>query len=316
MKIINKIIVIIIAVVGLYAAFLIASDIRTIYDKISSFKIEFLLVIIPLVTTGWFVLFARWHLLLKNSKIFIPKKDSLLIFFSSLALAIIPGKVGELIKSQLLKTKFEVPRSKTVPIVMLEQFYTLIGLVIISFFGIWFFELGVYVIGFFTALLIFAFILISSKTVFNKLITIFEKRKFTSRFVEPLSSSYDIIKQTTRGPITFYATALTVIFWFIEAVVVYLVLLSFGIESIEFLKVIPTYATSLMLGFLSFLPMGLGVVEGSLASFFSLQGIEVSLSLTIVIIIRIFTRWYGVAVGFLALKLSGGLSFDMKPAND
>ena len=105
MKIINKIIVIIIAVVGLYATFLIASDIGTIYDKISSFKIEFLLVIIPLVTTGWFVLFARWHLLLKNSKIFIPKKDSLLIFFSGFALTIIPGKVGELIKSQLLKTK-------------------------------------------------------------------------------------------------------------------------------------------------------------------------------------------------------------------
>ena len=310
MKIINKIIIILIAVVGLYAAFFIASDIRIVYDKISNFKIEFLLVIIPLVTTGWFVLFARWHLLLRNSKIFIPKKDSLLIFFSGFALTIIPGKVGELIKSQLLKTKFDVPRSKTVPIVMLEQFYTLIGLVIVSFFGIWFFELGVYVIGFFTALLIFAFILISSKKVFNKLITIFEKRKFTSRFVEPLSSSYDIIKKTTRGRITFYATALTVIFWFIEAVVVYLVLLSFGIENIEFLKVIPTYATSLMLGFLSFLPMGLGVVEGSLASFFSLQGIEVSLSLTIVIIIRIFTRWYGVAIGFLALKLSGGLTFD------
>ena len=310
MKIINKIIIILIAVVGLYAAFFIASDIRIVYDKISNFKIEFLLVIIPLVTTGWFVLFARWHLLLRNSKIFIPKKDSLLIFFSGFALTIIPGKVGELIKSQLLKTKFDVPRSKTVPIVMLEQFYTLIGLVIVSFFGIWFFELGAYVIGFFTALLIFAFILISSKKVFNKLITIFEKRKFTSRFVEPLSSSYDIIKKTTRGRITFYATALTVIFWFIEAVVVYLVLLSFGIENIEFLKVIPTYATSLMLGFLSFLPMGLGVVEGSLASFFSLQGIEVSLSLTIVIIIRIFTRWYGVAIGFLALKLSGGLTFD------
>ena len=314
MKIINKIIVIIIAVVGLYAAFFIASDVRTVYDKISNFKIEFLLVIIPLVTTGWFVLFARWHLLLKNSKIFIPKKDSLLIFFSGFALTIIPGKVGELIKSQLLKTKFDVPRSKTVPIVMLEQFYTLIGLVIVSFFGIWFFELGVYVIGFFTALLIFAFILISSKKVFNKLITIFEKRKFTSRFVEPLSSSYDTIKKTTRGPITFYASVLTVIFWFIEAIVVYLVLLSFGIENIEFLKVIPTYATSLMLGFLSFLPMGLGVVEGSLASFFSLQGIEVSLSLTIVIIIRIFTRWYGVAVGFVALKLSGGLTFDEESA--
>ena len=314
MKIINKIIVIIIAVVGLYAAFFIVSDIRTVYDKITSFKIEFLLIIIPLVTTGCFVLFARWHLLLKNSKILIPKKDSLLIFFSGFALTIIPGKVGELIKSQLLKTKFEVPRSKTVPIVMLEQMYTLIGLVIISFFGIWFFELGAYVLGFFTALLIFAFILISSKKVFNKLIAIFEKRKFTSRFAEPLSSSYDIIKKSTKGSITFYASALTTVFWLIEAVVVYFVLLAFGVENMEFLMVIPTYATSLMLGFLSFLPMGLGVVEGSLASFFSLQGIEVSLSLTIVIIIRIFTRWYGVAVGFVALRLSGGLTFDEESA--
>ena len=309
MKIINKIIIIVIAVVGLYATFLIASDINTIADKISSFKIEFLPVIIILVTCSWFVLFTRWHLLLMNSKIFIPKKNSFIIYLSGIALTIIPGKVGELVKSQLLKTKFGIPRSKTVPIVILEQFYTLIGLIVISFFGIWYFELGTYVIGFFTAVLVFSFILISSKRIFLKIISILEKIKFTSKFVEPLSLSYDTIRKSIRGPIVFYATALTSIFWLLEAVTVYFVLLSFGVDGIEFLMVIPTYATSIMLGFLSFLPMGLGVVEGSLASFFSLQGIEVSLSLTLVIIIRVFTRWYGVAVGFVALRLSGGLTF-------
>ena len=309
MKIINKIIIIVIAVVGLYATFLIASDINTIADKISSFKIEFLPIIIILVTCSWFVLFTRWHLLLMNSKIFIPKKNSFIIYLSGIALTIIPGKVGELVKSQLLKTKFGIPRSKTVPIVILEQFYTLIGLIVISFFGIWYFELGTYVIGFFTAVLVFSFILISSKRIFNKLMVILEKRKITSKFVEPLSLSYDTIRKSIRGPIVFYATALTSIFWLLEAVTVYFVLLSFGVDGIEFLMVIPTYATSIMLGFLSFLPMGLGVVEGSLASFFSLQGIEVSLSLTLVIIIRVFTRWYGVAVGFVALRLSGGLTF-------
>ena len=309
MKIINKIIIIVIAVVGLYATFLIASDINTIADKISSFKIEFLPIIIILVTCSWFVLFTRWHLLLMNSKIFIPKKNSFIIYLSGIALTIIPGKVGELVKSQLLKTKFGIPRSKTVPIVILEQFYTLIGLIVISFFGIWYFELGTYVIGFFTAMLVFSFILISSKRIFNKLMVILEKRKITSKFVEPLSLSYDTVRKSIRGPIVFYATALTSIFWLLEAVTVYFVLLSFGVDGIEFLMVIPTYATSIMLGFLSFLPMGLGVVEGSLASFFSLQGIEVSLSLTLVIIIRVFTRWYGVAVGFVALRLSGGLTF-------
>jgi len=309
MKIINKIIIIVIAVVGLYATFLIASDINTIADKISSFKIEFLPIIIILVTCSWFVLFTRWHLLLMNSKIFIPKKNSFIIYLSGIALTIIPGKVGELVKSQLLKTKFGIPRSKTVPIVILEQFYTLIGLIVISFFGIWYFELGTYVIGFFTTVLVFSFILISSKRIFSKLMVILEKRKITSKFVEPLSLSYDTVRKSIRGPIVFYATALTSIFWLLEAVTVYFVLLSFGVDGIEFLMVIPTYATSIMLGFLSFLPMGLGVVEGSLASFFSLQGIEVSLSLTLVIIIRIFTRWYGVAVGFVALRLSGGLTF-------
>ena len=309
MKIINKIIIIVIAVVGLYAIFLIASDINTIADKISSFKIEFLPIIIILVTCSWFVLFTRWHLLLVNSKIFIPKKNSFMIYLSGIALTIIPGKVGELVKSQLLKTKFGIPRSKTVPIVILEQFYTLIGLIVISFFGIWYFELGTYVIGFFTAVLVFSFILISSKRIFNKLMVILKKRKITSKFVEPLSLSYATIRKSIRGPIVFYAIALTSIFWLLEAVTVYFVLLSFGVDDIEFLMVIPTYATSIMLGFLSFLPMGLGVVEGSLASFFSLQGIEVSLSLTLVIIIRVFTRWYGVAVGFVALRLSGGLTF-------
>ena len=316
MKIINKIIIIVIAVVGLYATFLIASDINTISDKLSSFKIEFLPIIISLVTSGWFVMFTRWHLLLINSKIFIPKKSSFIIYLSGIALSIIPGRIGELIKSQLLKTKYGVPRSKTVPIIILEQLYTLIGLVIISFFGIWFFELGAYVLGFFSAVLIFAFILISSRTMFNKLISVLEKRKFTSKFVEPLSSSYDTIKKSLRGPIVFYASALTVVFWLLEAITVYFVLLSFGIDYIEFLMVIPTYTTSLMLGFLSFIPMGLGVVEGSLASFFSLQGIEVSLSLALVVIIRLFTRWYGVAVGFVALKLSGGLTFANEQTKD
>ena len=309
MKIINKIIIIVIAVVGLYATFIIASDINTISDKISSFKIEFLPIIVSLVTCGWFVLFTRWHLLLVNSKIFIPKKSSFVIYLSGIGLSIIPGRIGELIKSQLLKTKFGIPRSKTVPIIILEQLYTLIGLIVVSFFGIWFFELGAYVIGLFTAVLALVFILISSKKIFRKLIAILEKRKFTSKFIEPLSLSYDTIKKSMRGPIVFYATALTVIFWLLEAITVYFVLLSFGIDYIEFLVVIPIYTTSLMLGFLSFLPMGLGVVEGSLASFFSLQGVEVSLSLTLVVVIRLFTRWYSVAVGFVALKLSGGLTF-------
>ena len=313
MKIGNKILIVVIAVIGLYAAFLIYSDINTISSKISDFKIEIIPIILLLVTSGWFVLFFRWHLLLRNAKIFIPVKDSFLIFTSGFALTIIPGKVGELVKSQLLKTKFGIARSKTIPIVILEQFYQAIGIVTLSFFGIWYFELGAYVLGFFTAALVFVFVLLSSRKAFNKIVTLLERRKFTSKLVEPLSSSYDGIKNGIKGPITLYASGLSILFWLIEAISIYFILLAFGVEVIEFLTVIPTYTTSIMLGILSFLPMGIGVVEGTLTSFFTMHGIDISLALTIVVVIRLFTRWYSVSFGFIALKLSGGLTNNQEP---
>jgi uncharacterized protein (TIRG00374 family) len=312
MKIGNKILIVVIAVIGLYAAFLIASDINTISSKISDFKIEIIPIVLLLVTSGWFVLFFRWRLLLRNAKIFIPVKDSFLIFTSGFALTIIPGKVGEFVKSQLLKTKFGIARSKTVPIVILEQFYTAVGITVLSFFGIWYFELGVYVLGFFTAMLVFAFVLLSSRKAFNKIVSLLERRKFTSKFVEPLSSSYDSIKNGIRGQITLYASGLSILFWLIEAITIYLILLAFGVDAIGFLTIISTYTTSIMLGILSFLPLGLGVVEGTLTSFFTIHGIDVSLALTIVIVIRLFTRWYPVSCGFIALKLSGGLTNDQE----
>ena len=313
MKIGNKILIVVIAVIGLYAAFLIYSDINTISSKISDFKIEIIPIILLLVTSGWFVLFFRWHLLLRNAKIFIPVKDSFLILTSGFALTIIPGKVGELVKSQLLKTKFGIARSKTIPIVILEQFYQAIGIVTLSFFGIWYFELGAYVLGFFTAALVFVFVLLSSRKAFNKIVSLLGRRKFTSKLVEPLSSSYDGIKNGIKGPITLYASGLSILFWLIEAISIYFILLAFGVEVIEFLTVIPTYTTSIMLGILSFLPMGIGVVEGTLTSFFTMHGIDISLALTIVVVIRLFTRWYSVSFGFIALKLSGGLTNNQEP---
>jgi len=313
MKISNKILIVVVVVIGLYAVFLVASDLNTIYYEISDFKIEFIPIILLLVTSGWFIIFFRWHLLLRNAKIFIPIKDSFLILTSGFALTIIPGKVGELVKSQLLKTKFGIARTKTVPIVILEQIYTAIGIVILSFFGIWYFELGVYVLAFFTAGLVFTFILISSRKTFNKITLFLDKRKFTSKFVGPLLSSYDEIKNGMKGPITLYASGLSILFWLIEAISIYFILLAFGIEMIEFLTVISTYTTSIMLGILSFLPMGVGVVEGTLTSFFTMHGIDLSIAITIVIVIRLFTRWYSVSFGFIALKLSGGLTSSQDP---
>ena len=60
---------------------------------------------------------------------------------SGVSLSIVPGKAGELIKSELLKIKFDVPRTKSASIIVIEQIYNGIGLVITSLFGIYYFDL-------------------------------------------------------------------------------------------------------------------------------------------------------------------------------
>ena len=318
MNLINKILIVIIAIVAFYAIFLIYSDLNLVKDRLGEFKVEFLPSILTLVVLGWFAAFYRWILLLKQSNIKIPILENFFIFMAGYALSIIPGKVGELIKSQILKTKFNVPRTKTASIIVIEQIYNLIGLVIVSCIGlglimvfqIEFFEVTSFVIMGATFVLIFILILIKSKTTFEKVFQKFSKFKFVSKYELSYEESYDVIKKSLSGKFLIFPTFLSAAFWIIESIVVYLVLLAFGVDVLQFTTIIATYTSSIILGVASFLPMGIGVTEGSLAGFFALKGVDISLALTIVIFIRIFTRWIGVALGFILLKIVGGFAID------
>ena len=316
MNLINKIVVVIIIIIAIYAIFLIYSDLNLVKDHLSKFKIEFLPQIIVLVISGWFVLFYRWILLLKKSDIEIPKLPNFYILMSGVALSIVPGKIGELIKSQLLKTKYDIPRTKTAPIIIVEQVNNLLGIITVSciglgimaLFNIKFFEISNYVIFAATIALILTLIIVNSKKIFRKIFLKISKFKFISKYELSVDSSYDILKKLLSGKFVIISITLSSIFWIIEGLIVYSVLLAFDVESLVFMTTITTYTSSILLGFISFLPMGIGVTEGTLTGFFSLQGVEISLAATIVVFIRIFTRWIGVGIGFIFLKMSGGFS--------
>jgi uncharacterized membrane protein YbhN (UPF0104 family) len=72
----------------------------------------------------------------------------------------------------------------------------------------------------------------------------------------------------------------------------------------------------MILGVVSFIPGGLVVTEGTLAVLLNLHGIEISLAMSAVIIIRIFTLWYPVIVGFFALKLTGAFKINSETIDD
>jgi|TARA_B110000467_G_scaffold162447_1_gene185733 uncharacterized protein (TIRG00374 family) len=305
----NKIILVIVSVIALYSAFILVSDINTVYDNISNFKIEFLPIIFPLIFFGWFLLFLRWNLLLKNSNIHIPFKDSFLIYYSSFAFSFIPGEVGSLVKSKILKNKFNIPITKTSPIVISEFIYTGIGLVFLSLFlGGLYFEYGLYIGGIFSIFLFIMFFMINSKNVFRIFLRIASKIKFISSYATSFENSFDNIKKSTSGKVAVYSTLLSISHLLIESSAVFLIIYAYGIETVFILDIIPMYCTSILLGFVSFLPLGLGVVEGAFSAFLNLRGIELAVALPLVIIIRLITNWFGILLGAFTLKKYGGLT--------
>ena len=313
MKFNKKFLIILISSIIVYSLFLILSDFSKLSEEILNFEIMYLPLILILVPLGWLVLYFRWTLLLKNSGYVLPHKKNFQIFLSGFPLSITPGKVGELLKCELLKENFNIPRKITAPIILVERLYNAVGIVIISSLGIWYFDFSGTVILIASCALIGIFIALRSKSLFSSLINKTSKIKYLSKFSDSFSDSYEVINHSIKPKIFIISSLLSAIYWILESVAVYFVFKSFGIDFLELYNVVLAYTSSIILGVASFVPGGIGVSEGTLISLLSIQGLSLSTAITLTLFIRIFTLWYAVFVGFIALKFAG--AFSMKSTN-
>ena len=306
MKLFSKVILIVVISILIYVSFLIISDINLISKEFANFQYEYLPLILVLISSGFFSLILRWNLLLKKSGIDIPNTSSILIFMSGVSLSIVPGKAGELIKSELLKIKFDIPRSKSASIIIIEQIYNGIGLIITSLFRLYYFDLGIYIVIGFSILVGSIFLFLSSNTLFKKFSIIFLKIKFLNRFIDNISESQLVIKNLLTGKFVASLIFLSTLFWIFISTAVYFIILAFQIDVFDIFTIWSMYSSSIMLGFVSFLPIGIGVVEGSFAGFMAYRGIDISIALTLIIIIRLIVEWLPISAGFICLKLIYG----------
>ena len=309
MKLDNRLILILVAVVGIYAIFLFTSDYNIISEKISNFKINYLPLILFFVSASWIPLIIKWHFLLKNSEVDVPLTKSIAVFFSGVAFEITPGQIGALIKSQILKTSYNIPHTKTVPIVIVEKVYDLIGAILASVIGIIILGMEIYLIAIAISVLAFIFFFMYHKPATELFFNRIMKLKFFSKHIENISGFYEIVQKSTNVRAATICILLALAYWFMVSAAAYYTLISFDVNILDYLKVLAIYSTSTLLGAISFIPAGIGITEGSIAGLFTLNGIDVSTALILAVMIRIFTLWYSVSVGFIALKFTGGLSF-------
>ena len=102
-------------------------DFREVWRHLAEFPPGYLFLALGLAVVNYLLRFLRWAYYLKLLGISVPFSVSSLTFLTGLAMTITPGKVGELVKSYLLRDRAGAPVTASLPVVLMERLTDLIS---------------------------------------------------------------------------------------------------------------------------------------------------------------------------------------------
>jgi glycosyltransferase 2 family protein len=267
-----------------------------------AFSYKTLPLILGLAFMNYVVRFWRWELYLKRVDIRIPRKESFYIFMSGLVMTVTPGKMGEVLKSYLLKEGRQIPLSRSAPIVLAERFTDLLAVYLLTLLGSVSFSFGGRILWVGLLVLLLGLLPLLSPRIFHHLLGKLQKSSRGGRLAAPLSEAYHTLHDLMGVRLLLAASVLGMAAWFFECLAFQTVF--WGLEvPMTLIKATFIYAFSTLAGALSMLPGGIGAAEGSMTSLLLLVQVPKALATTATIIIRLCTVWFAVLLGYGFLKL-------------
>ena len=274
------------------------------FDSVLKAFAEFDLILLPLLLAlsylNYFTRFLKWHYYLHILEIKASWKDSYLIFMSGLVMSVTPGKVGELLKSLMLKKNYSEPISKTAPVVLAERLTDFISLLLLGIAGAYFFDYGQLVVIITAVCFLIFIILLANKKLADFTLRLFSKLKFLEKYIIKIENAYNSISTLLQIRPFIYMIGLSLVSWFFECLGFFIILKSFGLDFSLFWASF-TYAFSTIIGSLTMLPGGLGVTDGSITYLLLLGDVQESIAVAATFIIRAVTLWFAVLVGVISL---------------
>jgi uncharacterized protein (TIRG00374 family) len=301
-KIRNRLLVSMLLGVLVFAGLLAVGDFKNVGHDLKDFRWE-LMPLILLVTCGNYLLrFVKWEYYLRQIGVQgLKRADSFLIYFSGLGMTVTPGKIGEWLKSYLLKEIHGTPVTRSAPILLAERLTDSLGLLIIACTGIVAFGNETLPVVVIIAVGSVAFIGISRhRPASHALLRLAERLPFAKRFVPHFEEFYESTYVLMKPSGVMLMTLLSVGSWFCEVMAFYLTLVGLGVGhgpdtlfKAAFILPISTLAAAVLLT-----PGGLGVAETGITGL-SVRLLDMSkgAATTGTVIVRMATLWFGVLLG-------------------
>jgi len=290
------------------AAFVVISvyaDVSDIAARLGGFAWWTFAAAIGLAMLNYALRFARWSIYLRDRGLEVRPRFSLLVFIAGFALSITPGKVGELLKSFLLRASLDIPIARSAPIVVAERLTDLVAVVLLALVGVALYGIGLATVVAGGAVVLAGLVVLSWPRVAGALIDLMTRPRRLSRYRERLHELHRELQQLIRPWPLAWATAIGAVAWLAECVGFALIVNGFPGADVPLGLAILIYAVTTLAGALSFLPGGLLVTEAGMTLFLveSARGVERATAAAATILTRLATLWFAVALGLVALAL-------------
>jgi hypothetical protein len=273
-----------------------------ILDNLDIFRnVNIFLLLVAFLTTllNIVVKIFRWRYLCKLFGTEIDYHDAGRIVIGSFFVSgVTPGKIGDIIKAYIMKKRFSLPLLDGVAGILYERVFELILLFIVS--------LGVFYVGLSAKNYIFIQ-LATIIVIFIGIAYIFSDRilnlaqKFLIR-TKILSAGCEDLKIRKIPPVNALAVlSLTGLALGFEFIRLWLVVLAFGFN-MNIIHLSIFFSLAVLIGLLSQIPIGIGVVEGSLSVFLKDAGLPGYYAFGIVLVDRIISMYFVMGIGLIYYK--------------
>ena len=271
-------------------------------EKLASAFARFSLAVIPLLLlctlTNYLFRFVKWDYYTRVLGVRPVLATNIIIFFAAFVMAVTPGKLGEVLKSYLLKEVNQTPIAKSAPIVLAERLTDFIGLMVIMLVGASVFGYAPGIVLGFAAFFTGLTILLSWKAGSMFCIRQLERLRWLRGATTHARTGYESMYTLLRPRPLAVAIVVSVAAWAFECLGFWLVLQEFQAPP-TFLKASFIYAFSTVVGAVTMLPGGLGTTEGSLTGLTMLAGASKDVAVASTFIIRVATLWFAVLIGIV-----------------
>lgn len=284
---------------ALYLGFTIYADFNQVVKAFSEFNWLLFPLLLILSFTNYIFRFLKWDYYLKILNIKIKKIDSFSVFTSALIMSVTPGKMGELLKSYLVKQINDTPISKSAPIIFVERITDFVSLVLIGLAGAYTFDYGKEIVIGVAVFFLLVLIILSNRKIAEPILNLLERVSFLKRFMESIHNAYESSYVMLRPLPLLNMTILSLFSWFFECLGYYIILQSFKVDA-SLLWASFSYAFATIVGAISMLPGGLGATEGSLI-YLAAKKATYDVAFASTFIIRVVTLWFAVLVGVISV---------------